>query len=318
MDQFGFRKTIDVAPNSIEQEKKKKRRRFLWLLLLFILLAVPSCTMGLLIGKTNDGRIYAGRLIDSILVTPRKSAEKQTGEKNTAAPQNFVLELDSGRRIIKPDIKRETSQQTPIVSETSTDQKETEEPEEPIDPNDPENTSESGDSGESGGSSSKRSHIRKPDIKVSDDIFPGQIWTQGTLVDIFGERIGNNGVKTIDGIQVIAPGAKGRYIFKLENPETFDIEYTLFFSESDQNSPRLPMKYRLVAGVSENSYLGGNNWESMENISTGDIPLPAGFVHYYTLEWKWETLNDIIDTAIGRQSGQPFYLLNINVNAKAR
>ena len=153
-------------------------------------------------------------------------------------------------------------------------------------------------------------------IIISDDTAPFKIWAQKTSFDIFGERAGNSGVKIIDGHYVIAPGSYGSYTFNMQSSEEFDIKYTLKLSESDQNSPKLPLKYRLKEGTTQYKYINGIEWKTAEHISTASNTLPAGEGLYYTLEWKWDTSSDVEDTYIGLQRENAIYILNITINAE--
>ena len=158
--------------------------------------------------------------------------------------------------------------------------------------------------------------ISSPQITVSDgDVF-SQIWTQTTSVDIFADRPGNSGVISIDGENVIAPGSNGKYIFKIQNPENFPTEYTVTLKETDENNPALPMRYRLLQGVSGSDYIGGNVWKTASEISLGGVLLSAGEDNYYTLEWRWDSASDSTDTALGMQTGNPVYILEIVVTAQ--
>jgi hypothetical protein len=94
--------------------------------------------------------------------------------------------------------------------------------------------------------------------------------------------------------------------------------YSIALSETDQNSPELPMRYRIRQGVSGNDYLGGNDWKKAEALLVTGAELAAGADMYYTLEWQWESHNDSINTAIGMQEGNPIYILEININAKTK
>ena len=166
----------------------------------------------------------------------------------------------------------------------------------------------------SGGDDSEGS---APNIIASDEYKPSQMWTQLSPVDIFAPRLENFGVKKIGGYNVISPGATGKYIFKLENPESFDIEYSIKLEKTDQNNPNLPLQYRIKAGISGSAYIGGSNWKDAGGISVESSVIPTGGATYFTLEWKWDESSDSMDTAIGIQNGNPVYILNIVINAQA-
>lgn len=158
--------------------------------------------------------------------------------------------------------------------------------------------------------------VTEPQITVTDDILPSQIWMQTTSVDIFAERPGNSGVSTINGANVIAPGSNGKYVFKVENPEKYPVKYTVTLIETDEHNPELPMKYRLMQGVSGSGYVGGNEWKVAADISSASVSLAPGEHSYYTLEWKWDSTDDSTDTEIGMQGGNPVYILEIVINAQ--
>ncbi len=152
-----------------------------------------------------------------------------------------------------------------------------------------------------------------PGITASDDYGVGGVkWTVDTSVDIFGQRPGNSGVQTIGGDTVIAPGSSGVYTFKLENPESKPVEYRISLEESDQNSPKLPMLYRIGAGLGG---LGDSPWRMAGSTSVETTTIEPGKTHYYTLEWKWASGDDATDTAIGLQESKPAYVLGIMIDA---
>ena len=156
-----------------------------------------------------------------------------------------------------------------------------------------------------------------PNVEVGDDYKPGQTWTQMSSVDIFAKRQGNTGVQNINGKNVIAPGSKGTYIFKLKNPETYDLLYTITLTEPD-NSLKLPMKYRISKGSSGTDYIGGAGWKNPADIAASNYTLAAGESEYYTIEWKWVSSSDIEDTAIGINSGDKDYILDIIVKVQQK
>ena len=152
---------------------------------------------------------------------------------------------------------------------------------------------------------------RAPNMIVTDTIAPAQIWQQATAVDIFAPRDGNTGVSKIGGQTVIAPGATGRYIFKIKNPESFAVVFQINLLEEDQNFPKLPMRYRLSQGVIRNSSIEYYDWRSAQDVTLRNVTLDAKSETFYTLEWQWQDTSDSIDTAIGMQQGNPLYILDI-------
>ncbi len=167
----------------------------------------------------------------------------------------------------------------------------------------------------SGNGPNKDTQNLAPGVLVTGETPVSQPWTQTTSVDIFAERPGNSGVRNIDGVNVIAPGAVGKYIFKLKNPENYPLVFNIVLSETDQNTPPLLMRYRLKPSVSGEDYIGGSSWKKASEIKAGSALLAADGEVYYTLEWKWLTTDDATDTALGMQKGNPIYILDIIINA---
>lgn len=140
-----------------------------------------------------------------------------------------------------------------------------------------------------------------------------QNWSLLTTVDIFGEREGNHNTRTVNGQTVLSPGAAGSYQFRVKNTEAYDIEYRVRLADTDENQPALPMKYRLKAG---SVYIDGTQWQTAAEIEAGMRTLIPGASDFFTLEWKWETVSDSSDTSIGKQTGDPQYILTIRINAQ--
>lgn len=159
---------------------------------------------------------------------------------------------------------------------------------------------------------------RAPDLVVTDTIAPTKVWQQATAVDIFAPRDGNTGVSNIRGDTVIAPGAAGRYIFIIKNPEKFSVVYQINLLEEDQNFPKLPMRYRLTQGVIKSSTNDYYDWKSAQDVAVRNVTLAANSQTYYTLEWQWQDTSDSIDTAIGMQQGNPVYILDIIIGGTFR
>lgn len=166
-------------------------------------------------------------------------------------------------------------------------------------------------------SPSESPEANTPDVDVNDDYNPSTKWTQLSHVDIFSPRTGNSGVfKDLAGKNVIKPGSSGRYVFKLQNSNSYAITYSLLLQESDSNNPKLPMKYRLLNGTTGSDYVGGDSsWKNADVIKKDSTTLEAGKSGTFTLEWEWETKSDEADTAIGIQGGSPVYVINIIIKA---
>ena len=157
--------------------------------------------------------------------------------------------------------------------------------------------------------------VALPGIAVSDAYETSGEWSLANSIDIFAPRPGNKGVMKIAADTVISPGAEGRYVFVLKNQDVYDVEYLIKLEETDQNDPELPMRYRLKKGLAGTDYLCGSEWQEADGVSTDTLTIQAGETLHFTLEWKWLTISDSLDTRIGMQILNPVYLLSIVINA---
>jgi len=161
---------------------------------------------------------------------------------------------------------------------------------------------------------------RPPIVEAREKADDSRTWSQATSINIFGRRensIGNNNLNGLNSGEpdhgVIAPGDSGIYPFLLKNIESYPIKYTISLSDTDESLPKIPLKYRLKMS---DSYVGNDQWQSAEEIQSDIKVLAPGSIDYYTLEWKWITESDALDTMIGRQSESGFYILSILINAQ--
>ncbi len=148
----------------------------------------------------------------------------------------------------------------------------------------------------------------------ASSVHTGEVWQQNSFVGIFTSNPEAN-VFRIKGETVIAPGAKGKYVFRLFNPEnTQSVYYTLILKESDINNPKLPMKYRLMSN-NTGKYVGSDEWVNASQIVIEKALLSAVSSEVLVLEWKWADDGDTKDTEIGTQEGSTLYILEIIVTA---
>lgn len=146
-----------------------------------------------------------------------------------------------------------------------------------------------------------------------------QMWDQDTPATIFTERLGNHGVRTIDGMNVVAPGSNGTFLFAVENPEEYPVEYIISLKHEDENSPSLPMRYRLINDAippdlaREEDFIQGKQWRTAEDTVLQSVWIAPDSARFYTLQWQWDPSDDTVDTAIGTQQGRPLYRLRIYV-----
>lgn len=237
---------------------------------------------------------------------------------------DIILELDKeGGKTTLELIINPPGQTDPIGPDTPDpdepiDPSEPSDPTDPIEPTDPPEIPDNPDappSGPGGGGGVTGPTDRPPGLKVTSEIYSSHVWSQSTSVDIFAQRDGNHGVSTLDGKNVIAPGSFGKYIFKVKNTESYPLKYNVDLQEVDQNSPKLPMRYRLKEGLVGENYMGGNDWKRAEDIKVLETTLAVNGERFYTLEWKWATSDNATDTQIGTQTNNPIYILDIIINA---
>ncbi len=155
-----------------------------------------------------------------------------------------------------------------------------------------------------------------PQIRAEDNYNgSAKVWTQVSQVDIFAPR-DDTGVRLINGDKVIAPGASGQYLFRLHNPDSSSLKYWLKLSESEY---RLPIKYRLLSGISETdkSYVGDGEWKRADEIVINEKELSSGEYTYYTLQWKWISESDENDTELAKRQTRNYYIINITIDAES-
>lgn len=113
-------------------------------------------------------------------------------------------------------------------------------------------------------------------------------------------------VQSATGDPVVAPGTQGEYTFRINNPDDFDVFYSvtldgLFSIEGTDHL--IPIMVRMKGHDGE--YLIGSDYH-YEKISKLKSISDAGTLkgkssRYYTLEWMWpyESGNDALDTMLG-------------------
>jgi hypothetical protein len=149
-----------------------------------------------------------------------------------------------------------------------------------------------------------------------------QVWSHETQAHIFDERLGNYSVNTQGMMNYIAPGSNGTFIFAVHNPATYPVEYRIDLRHEDENTPALPMIFRMfkdcidINETQSTCFLPDDKWRTAEELIVPSVWIPSQTVYFYTLQWQWDPSDDIIDTAIGAQPGRPLYRLWINVRQK--
>lgn len=149
-----------------------------------------------------------------------------------------------------------------------------------------------------------------------------QVWSQETHAHIFDERLGNYAVNTQGKLNYIAPGSNGTFIFAVNNPAAYPVEYRIGLRHEDENTPALPMVFRMyrdavdISQTQPEDFLPDDRWRVAEDLVVSSVWIPAKTVYFYTLQWQWDPSDDVRDTAIGTQKGRPQYRLWIDVYQK--
>lgn len=130
----------------------------------------------------------------------------------------------------------------------------------------------------------------------------GVSWKQQSVIDLFKHRTDSMNLGQKNGLPVTAPGSKGYYEFSLENPEPFDIVYTVSLVET---SFHLPIRYSIINVTTNYSYLYRERISSAEQpLGTKEIVIPAESVQHFRIDWEWmyedwyrPERDDALDTA---------------------
>ena len=151
------------------------------------------------------------------------------------------------------------------------------------------------------------------------DSVTGISWKQQSVIDLFKIRNIDYGVNAADGSPIVAPGSKGYYDFKLENPEDFDIAYTLAFEEL---SFHLPIRYSVLDGRTNYSYLYRERIDAPgKPLMSEELVIPAHGEQKFRIEWDWMyedwynmELDDATDLAAATRTDRT-YLLSVMLSA---
>lgn len=117
------------------------------------------------------------------------------------------------------------------------------------------------------------------------DAGTGTSWRQQSNVDLFKNRTDNLDLGEENGIPLAAPGSKGYYEFRLENPEEFDISYTIAIKEQTFH---LPILYSVVDSRDNTNYLRRERSGLTDTLVSPEILIPAGTVQNFRIDWEWQ------------------------------
>lgn len=113
-------------------------------------------------------------------------------------------------------------------------------------------------------------------------------------------------VASSDGMDVIAPGTSGEYVFSIKNTDKTPVIYSVVldgFFGIETTGNMLPISVRMKG--SDGTYLIGSEtlWSPISELkSISDAgTLKGNTARYYTIEWMWpfESGNDALDTMLG-------------------
>ena len=125
---------------------------------------------------------------------------------------------------------------------------------------------------------------------------------QETSLDIFNDP-------KLSGKKLVHPFTKGSYTFGVHNNSNSDLlPYALNISSTN------PEEIPLVFSLKKNGeYIYGGNGKAnmipLSEINFSETMLDGNKTDLYTINWEWETDNDTIDTAIGRNGTQLYTLV---------
>ena len=150
------------------------------------------------------------------------------------------------------------------------------------------------------------------------DTATGKTWKQQSIIDLFKNRIGGSQTRAGQD-EPAAPGSKGYYEFRLENPEEYDISYTITLEEQ---SFHLPIRYSVLNADTNYSYLYRERITSPEEpLISAELTIPAHSEQRFRIEWDWMyedwynvKRDDALDLAAAKSEDRT-YILSVMLNA---
>ncbi len=133
----------------------------------------------------------------------------------------------------------------------------------------------------------------------------GVLWEQYTEIDIF------------NGLDIVAPGSNGEFLYTLANDKDYDIEYAMEIDSNEDDTKLIPLQFRLR--LLDGDYYGTGEWISAEELEDVTEIVDPGDSISYVLEWKWEyetgeDEDDAYDTMLG-ESDLLEYTMTIKITA---
>lgn len=135
--------------------------------------------------------------------------------------------------------------------------------------------------------------------------------TENDMQEIKNNQLNIFNNEKFNNEKIIAPHSKGTYRFFIQNKTNSDVTYNIKFSDEMKNF--VNMKYKLKM---DNIYIKGNmdNYVELEQLDLNNIVVLKNSTNVYTLEWYWED-DDELDTKTGRQDGENYYKINLDILA---
>lgn len=134
----------------------------------------------------------------------------------------------------------------------------------------------------------------------------GKTWTQLAGIDLF-RPLGST-----DDRNLIAPGSKGYYLFRLENGRNGAVRFTLSIREKTFH---VPLVYRLVDDMTGEVLL---EWQPASPEAVVSLPreLDREEENRCRIEWEWPPDgDDAVDTALGQLADRT-YILELTIRAE--
>ena len=144
-------------------------------------------------------------------------------------------------------------------------------------------------------------------------------WRQQSTIDLFKERTAGGDLGEEDGYPLAAPGSKGVYQFRLENPEEYDIIYSFSIQEM---SIHLPIRYSVLNAKTNKSYLYRERLDEGTTLVSDEITIRAGETMELKIKWEWAyedwfnwENDDLADLAAATGQDRT-YLVAVDLNAR--
>lgn len=137
-------------------------------------------------------------------------------------------------------------------------------------------------------------------------------WIQATEIDLFYNRTAGE-----DDVTLLAPGAEGYYLFRVNNDNNFSIAIDLAVSEK---SLHLPLEFA-IADISGNLLTSWTWATEKAEVYTDKITLKNRGQEIYQIKWRWpyytSETQDAEDTRIGKLDERS-YTVDLYIRAEQR